>query len=102
MIGRWQATSTGAQVQVPMFYDAHYLFPRPWTQQQEVPGVPAPFPVGFYGNNTISQPFVSGADDLEMVAVWLAGAEDTAVQAILTTDDHRRIAQRLCWTRGSG
>jgi hypothetical protein len=57
-----------------MFYDAHYLFPRPWTQEQEAPGVPAPFPVAFYGDNTITQPFVSGADNLEMVELWLSGS----------------------------
>lgn len=47
LVGKWRSTSTGPQVQVPMFYDAHYLFPRPWTQAQEAPGVPAPFPVAF-------------------------------------------------------
>ncbi len=73
-IGRWRSTGTGAQVQVPMFYDAHYLFPRPWTQEQEAPGVPDPFPVAFYGNNTITQPFVSSADNLEMVEIWLLGS----------------------------
>ncbi|HUM71920.1 MAG TPA: hypothetical protein PLK31_24090, partial [Chloroflexota bacterium] len=73
-IGRWRSMATGAQVQVPMFYDAHYLFPRPWTQEQEAPGVPDPFPVAFYGDNTITQPFVSGADNLEMVEIWLLGS----------------------------
>lgn len=73
-IGRWRGTGTGAQVQVPMFYDAHYLYPRPWTQEQEVPGVPDPFPVAFYGDDTITQPFVSGADNLEMVEIWLQGS----------------------------
>ncbi|MAT96477.1 MAG: hypothetical protein CL608_04980 [Anaerolineaceae bacterium] len=70
-VGQWRSTATGAQVQVPMFYDAHYLFPRPWTQAQEVPGVPAPFPVAFYGSNTISQTFISGADKLAAVEIWL-------------------------------
>ncbi|MCL4263131.1 MAG: hypothetical protein KJ069_07950 [Anaerolineae bacterium] len=73
-IGRWRSTGTGAQVQVPMFYDAHYLFPRPWTQEQEAPGVPDLFPVAFYGPNTITQPFVSGANNLEMVEIWLLGS----------------------------
>lgn len=69
--GRWRSTATGAQVQVPMFYDAHYLFPRPWTQAQEVPGVPDPFPVAFYGPNNLSQTFVSGANNLAAVEIWL-------------------------------
>ncbi|MBE7529399.1 MAG: hypothetical protein HS099_06670 [Ardenticatenaceae bacterium] len=73
-IGRWRSTATGAQVQVPMFYDAHYLFPRPWTQEQEAPGVPDPFPVAFYGDNTITQLFVSGANNLEMIEIWLQGS----------------------------
>lgn len=73
-MGRWRSTGTGAQVQVPMFYDAHYLFPRPWTQEQEAPGIPDPFPVAFYGDNTLTQPFVSGADNLEMIEVWLQGS----------------------------
>lgn len=73
-MGRWRGTGTGAQVQVPMFYDAHYLYPRPWTQEQEAPGVPDPFPVAFYGDNSITQPFVSGANNLEMVEVWLLGS----------------------------
>lgn len=82
-IGRWRSTGTGAQVQVPMFYDAHYLFPRPWTQEQEAPGVPDPFPVAFYGPNSITQPFVSGADNLEMVEVWLQGSPYGWVEATL-------------------
>ncbi|MBX3055814.1 MAG: hypothetical protein KF770_05010 [Anaerolineae bacterium] len=73
-IGRWRGTGTGAQVQAPMFYDAHYLYPRPWTQEQEAPGVPDPFPVAFYSDNSITQPFVSGANNLEMVEVWLIGS----------------------------
>ncbi|HIP71495.1 MAG TPA: hypothetical protein EYH05_08885, partial [Anaerolineae bacterium] len=71
--GQWRSTATGAQVQVPMFYDAHYLFPRPWTQEQAAPGVPAPAPLAFYGDNTVTQPFVSGADNLTMLEIWLAG-----------------------------
>ncbi|MCL4872335.1 MAG: hypothetical protein KJ063_25520, partial [Anaerolineae bacterium] len=66
-----------------MFYDAHYLFPRPWTQEQEAPGVPDPFPVAFYGPNSITQPFVSGADNLEMVEVWLQGSPYGWVEATL-------------------
>jgi hypothetical protein len=36
-----------------------------------VPGVPDPFPVAFYGPNAISQTFVSGADSLAAVELWL-------------------------------
>ncbi|MBP6473344.1 MAG: hypothetical protein KBE23_14920 [Chloroflexi bacterium] len=85
-IGRWRATSTGPQVQVPMFYDAHYLYPRPWTQAQEAPGVPAPFPLAFYGDNTLSQSFISGADELSMVEVWLQGPPDGRVTLTLSDD----------------
>lgn len=83
-LGRWRSTATGTQVQVPMFYDAHYLFPRPWTQAQAAPGVPAPFPAAFYGPNTISQSFISGADNLDAVEIWLSGPGGTAVTATLT------------------
>lgn len=71
VFGHWRSTAAAAQVQVPMFYDAHYLFPRPWTQAQEVPGVPEPFPMAFYGPNTVSQTFVSGANHLTAVELWL-------------------------------
>ncbi len=69
--GHWRATATGPQVQVPMFYDAHYLYPRPWTQEQAAPGVPDPFPVAFYGPNAISQSFISGAASVTAVETWL-------------------------------
>ena len=85
-IGRWRGTSSGAQVQAPMFYDAHYLFPRPWTQAQEAPGVPEPFPVAFYGPNTISQPFISGANNLTMVEVWLQGSPYGWVDVVLADE----------------
>lgn len=85
-VGKWRSTSTGPQVQVPMFYDAHYLYPRPWTQAQEAPGVPAPFPVAFYGENRITQPFVSGADNLAMVEVWLQGSPYGSVTATLADE----------------
>ena len=71
--GQWRATATGPQVQVPMFYDAHYLYPRPWTQAQAAPGVPDPFPVAFYGANAISQSFINGVDRLTTVETWLRG-----------------------------
>ncbi|MBK6326538.1 MAG: hypothetical protein IPF56_11480 [Chloroflexi bacterium] len=85
-IGRWRSTATGPQVQAPMFYDAHYLYPRPWTQAQEAPGVPAPFPLAFYGDNTLSQSFISGADELSMVEVWLQGPPDGRVTLTLSDD----------------
>ncbi len=73
VFGQWRATASGPQVQVPMFYDAHYLYPRPWTQAQAAPGVPDPFPVAFYGPNAISQSFISGAERLTAVETWLRG-----------------------------
>lgn len=80
----WQAAATGPQVQVPMFYDAHYLFPRPWTQEQEAPGVPPPAPVAaVYGDNQISQTFIAGADNLALVALWLAGMPGERVEITL-------------------
>lgn len=85
--GRWRSSSSAAQVQVPMFYDAHYLFPRPWTQAQSAPGIPAPFPLAIYGPNSLTQPFVSGADGLEMVEIWLAGPLHTAVELTLWQAD---------------
>lgn len=69
--GQWRANAAGPQVQVPMFYDAHYLYPRPWTQAQAAPGVPDPFPVSFYGANAISQSFISSVDRLTAVETWL-------------------------------
>ncbi len=69
-----------------MFYDAHYLFPRPWTQAQEVPGVPDPFPAAFYGSNTLSQTFVSGANNLSMVEVWLQGSPYGWVEVTLSDE----------------
>lgn len=83
--GWWRSTGTGPQVQVPMFYDAHYLFPRPWTQEQTAPGVPAPAGLAFYGDNRVSQTFVSGSDRLAMVELWLAG--DPAQRVALSLSD---------------
>ena len=82
--GSWRSTATSSQVQVPMFYDAHYLFPRPWTQDQEAPGVPDPFPVAFYGTNTISQSFVSGANNLTMIELWLKAPPSEPVAVTLS------------------
>lgn len=77
--GWWRAAGTGPQVQVPMFYDAHYLFARPWTQAQSVPGVPPPALLAFHGANRVSQPFVAGADRLGLVSIWLEGPAGTPV-----------------------
>lgn len=86
-LGWWQGTASGPQLQVPMFYDDHYVYPRPWTQEQEAPGVPEPAPVStLYGPNRLSQSFVSGMDRLGMVRLWLAGAAETPVQVSLAGD----------------
>ena len=84
--GLWRAAGVGPQVQVPMFYDAHYLFPRPWTQAQEAPGVPDPAPLpALYGPNRVTQAFVAGADRLALVELWLAGEPGTVVLVSLST-----------------
>ena len=84
--GNWRATGVGPQVQVPMFYDAHYLYPRPWTQEQSAPGVPAAAPLAFYGANTVSQVFSAGSDQLTMLELPLGGAPGTQVTAVLADD----------------
>ncbi len=84
--GWWRSTGVGPQVQVPMFYDAHYLFPRPWTQEQAAPGVPEPAPLAFFGSNRISQSFLSGSDQLSMIEIWLAGEENEEVSVFLEDD----------------
>lgn len=99
-VGWWRSGGTGPQVQVPMFYDAHYLFPRPWTQAQEAPGAPAPLPLAVYGANQVTQPFIHGADRLVGVEVWLAGPAQTAVTVTLTTPQHGQYAARLPLTQG--
>lgn len=99
-LGAWRSTGTGAQVQVPMFYDAHYLFPRPWTQAQAAPGVPDPAPLAFYGPNVIRQPFVSGADRLSMVEIWLAGPEETAVSVSLRDEAGLVYGGEIILTQG--
>lgn len=71
-----------------MFYDAHYLFPRPWTQEQAAPGVPQDAPLAFYGQNRVSQPFISGHDNLSMVEIWLAGEPNEIVTVSLTEDQN--------------
>jgi hypothetical protein len=78
-----------------MFYDAHYLFPRPWTQEQEAPGVPAPFPIALYGDNTITQRFVSGANNLSMVELWLKGSSYGWVDATLSDENGPLYSGRI-------
>ena len=99
-VGRWRSTSTGAQVQVPMFYDAHYLYPRPWTQAQTAPGAPPPAPLAFYGLNSVSQPFVSGSPNLSMLEIWLAGSRDTAVSAALSDNQDLIMSAEIPLTQG--
>ena len=83
-IGHWRAAGVGPQVQVPMFYDAHYLFPRPWVQAQEAPGVPPPAPVAaLYGSNQVSQSFMVGSGRLSLLRLWLAGPADELVRVVL-------------------
>lgn len=88
LTGRWRSSGVGPQVQVPMFYDAHYLFPRPWTQEQAAPGVPDPAPVAaLFGPNRLTQSFTAGADRLSMLALWLAGPAGSQVDLTLTLPD---------------
>ena len=91
-LGWWRSSGVGPQVQVPMFYDAHYLFPRAWTQEQTAPGVPDPAPLAFFGPNRVSQSFVSGSDRLSMVEVWLAGQEDEVVSVSLVDDQGGNVS----------
>jgi len=83
-----------------MFYDAHYLFPRAWTQEQAAPGVPQDAPLAFYGKNSISQPFISGVNNLAMVELWLAGAPDEVVFVSLTDDRGHVIGGDLTLVEG--
>lgn len=99
-IAYWRSSSVGPQVQVPMFYDAHYLFPRPWTQDQAAPGVPEPAPVALYGNNTLSQSFIAGSDQLSMVSFWMAGSQDSPVHVALTDESGRSWQSDLILSSG--
>lgn len=94
-MGWWRGTAVGPQVQVPMFYDAHYLFPRPWILEQVAPGVPDPAPLAFYGANRVSQSFVSEGNRLGLVEVWLAGAEGLPVEVTLAADDGTTYRSRV-------
>lgn len=83
IFAHWRSSGVGPQVQVPMFYDAHYLFPRPWTQEQSAPGVPEPAPIAVYGKNVVSQSFTAAADNLSRVSFLLSGPDDGVVTAVL-------------------
>ena len=85
-----------------MFYDAHYLFPRPWTQEQAAPGVPEPAPLAFFGSNRISQSFVSGSDRLSMVEIWLAGEADEIVTVSLEDDQGAALGADIPLRDGVG
>ena len=84
-----------------MFYDAHYLFPRAWTQEQTAPGVPEPAPLAFFGTNKVSQLFVSGSDQLSMIEIWLAGEVGETVTASLIDDQSRAVSGGIILTAGS-
>ncbi len=95
-LGWWRGSSAGAQVQVPMFYDAHYLFPRPWTQEQAAPGIPAPASASvLYGPNQVSQAFIPGAARLAMIELWLAGPGGEPVVISLTAPDGTTYSTEL-------
>ncbi|MDX1416337.1 MAG: hypothetical protein R3293_19215 [Candidatus Promineifilaceae bacterium] len=83
-----------------MFYDAHYLFPRAWTQEQAAPGVPENTPLAFFGNNQISQSFISGNDNLSMIELWLAGEPDRKVFLSLTDDQDLALSGELSLRKG--
>jgi hypothetical protein len=87
MFAHWRSSEVGTQVQVPMFYDAHYLFPRPWTQEQSAPGIPDPAPIAIYGQNSVSQSFIAGSDNLSRISFPLSGPGNEIVTAVLSDED---------------
>ena len=90
-MGNWRSNSVGAQIAVPMFYDAHYLFPRPWTQEQSAPPPPPPTPVSvLYGDNQVRQTFTASAGNLSLLRFWLAG--DSPVQIWLHNENGNQVA----------
>lgn len=89
----WRAAGVGSQIQVPMFYDAHYLFPRPWTQAQTAPGIPPASPIALYDPNEITQTFEAATDKLAMISLWLAGPSGSQVHMTLS-DEQGQIWQR--------
>lgn len=73
-LGHWRGTSAHPPVAVPMFYDAHYLYPRPWTQAQAAPSTPGWYPISaLYGQNRVSQPLKIGADGFSVLKFDLVG-----------------------------
>jgi hypothetical protein len=100
--GWWRSTGVGPQVQVPMFYDDHYIYPRPWTQEQEAPGVPDPAVIAFYGPNRLSQPFTAAADQLALLEIWLAGPAGSAVELSLVGDDGLAYGGTITLEEGAG
>ncbi|MDJ0753450.1 MAG: hypothetical protein QNJ45_08025 [Ardenticatenaceae bacterium] len=87
----WRSTGVGPQVQVPMFYDSHYAFHRPWTQIQAAPGVPPPAPLALYGQNQASQTFKSGSGRFGMIKIWLGGRVNNAQIWLTDQDNHRYL-----------
>jgi hypothetical protein len=79
LVGHWQGTAANPQVQVPMFYDEHYLYPRPWTQFQAAPGVPAPSAIALYETNQLSQPFTPGMNQLNLLRFFAQGEGELLV-----------------------
>ncbi len=70
--GWWQSAGSARPIQVPMFYDAHYFFHRPWTQAQAAPGVPEAAPILLQGENRLTQR-LSPANPGERLRLRLAG-----------------------------
>ena len=91
LVGNWQGTAANMPVQVPMFYDEHYLFPRPWTQFQAAPGVPELAPVALHGSNRLSQPFIPGMDYLNLVTFTARGEGAEQRLEVALRDDHGRV-----------
>ena len=81
-LGHWQTTAAHPPLQHPMFYDAHYLYPRPWTQAQAAPGLPPPSAVPLHGRNHLSQPLPLPVDGLTMIALDIQTAVPVRVSLI--------------------
>ena len=98
----WRSDGTEAQVQVPMFYDAHYFFPRPWTQEQAAPGIPDETMIALYAANEISQAFTAGADQLAMISFWLAGPPGSRARATLKSNGETVSQEEIRLSSGIG
>ena len=83
-----------------MFYDAHYLFPRAWTQEQAAPGLPDASPLALFGPNRVSQSFISGMNHLAMVEIWLAGEDDEVVTIFLQDEEGPVFSGELSLSAG--